>query len=206
MIPEEIMKDVFLFKDSFGVKTSPSNIGLRKDLIEYFDILSDYLYVPKFKGKYPMNLEMICCGQHWSAVDNNYYNIREDVDGRKAPELPPSFNTYTKPFVHKTFLYHNPIWDIAIMNRYVGGTGTLGMHQDKSESKRAIESGHPVVSFSVGASCIFGLGKTRNVEKKIQLDDGDVLVFGGSARMIYHGVLKTLDNAPFRYNLTLRKL
>jgi len=196
--PEEIIKDIFLFKDFL-------NTDIKSAIKQRFLYLEDYLYIPKFKGKYPMNLKMICCGSHWSAVDNEYYDHRVDVDNYKTPEVPETFNNYAEQFSLKCFPYHIPKWDICLMNQYEGNTGTLGMHQDKSESKAAIEAGHPVISFSVGASCIFGLGKTRNIDKEIQLDDGDVLVFGSSARMIYHGVLKTLDNQPIRYNVTLRK-
>ena len=100
------------------------------------------------------------------------------------------------------------------------------MHVDNSESKEEMAKGTPVASISLGASCIFQVGglKRSDPVHNVQLDNGDVILFGGPSRMIYHGVSKVLPyekydgpgTGPFdatsiflnggRLNITLRKM
>jgi alkylated DNA repair protein (DNA oxidative demethylase) len=101
-----------------------------------------------------------------------------------------------------------------IANHYEAGKHKLGMHADNSESKAALDMEHPVVSISVGASCIFKIGDPVH---NILLHSGDILIFGGPARLDKHGVAKVYDegwslyhtigkNLDYgRLNLTLRK-
>ena len=86
----------------------------------------------------------------------------------------------------------------------------MGMHQDKDERSAA-----PVVSLSVGDTCVFRFGNTDNRGRPytdVELASG-VFVFGGPSRFAYHGVTKvyevgTGDPATGltsgRLNLTLR--
>lgn len=76
------------------------------------------------------------------------------------------------------------------------------------------------MSFSLGDSAEFCYGKERDLEKaeKVTLESGDVLVFGGPARMIFHGVTRIIPKSapkelvnktnlrPGRLNLTFREL
>ena len=101
------------------------------------------------------------------------------------------------------------------MNAEIGS-----FQQDKDESPASLKRGSPVVSFSVGDSAVFAYGNERDPEKaeKIALESGDVLVFGGPARMIFHGVASIIPkSAPReliersnlrqgRLNLTFREL
>ncbi|XP_031475478.1 alpha-ketoglutarate-dependent dioxygenase abh1-like [Nymphaea colorata] len=90
--------------------------------------------------------------------------------------------------------------DICIANFY-SKSGKLGLHQDKDESPESILNGLPVVSFSLGDSADFLFGGDRNVDKaeKCRLDSGDVLIFGGNSRRIFHGVPTLFpDTAPER--------
>jgi alkylated DNA repair protein (DNA oxidative demethylase) len=86
----------------------------------------------------------------------------------------------------------------------------MGMHQDKDEKSLA-----PVVSLSIGDSCLFRFGNTGTRGKPytdVELESGDLFVFGGPARLAFHGVPKvrpgTGDPATGltggRINLTLR--
>jgi alkylated DNA repair protein (DNA oxidative demethylase) len=86
----------------------------------------------------------------------------------------------------------------------------MGMHRDKDEKSDA-----PVVSLSIGDTCIFRFGNTTNRNKPytdIELRSGDLFVFGGPSRFAYHGVTKVLPGtAPSeiglpegRLNITLR--
>jgi alkylated DNA repair protein (DNA oxidative demethylase) len=90
----------------------------------------------------------------------------------------------------------------------------MGLHQDKDESRASIESGAPVVSISLGdtARFLFGGVRRRDPVEALALESGDAFVFGGPARLRYHGVARILSNtAPAvlgisgRFNLTFRQ-
>ncbi|KAI7733728.1 hypothetical protein M8C21_002948 [Ambrosia artemisiifolia] len=107
--------------------------------------------------------------------------------------------------------------DICIVNFYKE-SGRLGLHQDKDESEKSLKKGLPVVSFSIGDSAEFLYGETRAVDEadKVTLESGDVLIFGGKSRLIYHGVtsirpetaprslIEATNMCPGRLNLTFR--
>jgi alkylated DNA repair protein (DNA oxidative demethylase) len=93
----------------------------------------------------------------------------------------------------------------------------LGDHSDNSESPEALASGYPVVSLSVGASCVFRIGglERRGHYEQHVLDSGDLVIFGRSRRLAYHGVKKIIPGTtppdlgfdePARINLTFRVL
>jgi len=97
--------------------------------------------------------------------------------------------------------------DALHINRYQAGT-KLGLHQDRHE----VDQTQPIVSLSFGLECTFllgGLARTDEV-KRMLLEHGDVIVWGGPSRMRFHGVLPLRPGhhpltGPYRYNLTFRK-
>lgn len=68
--------------------------------------------------------------------------------------------------------------------------------QDRDESEESLRKGLPVVSFSIGDSAEFLYGDSRDVDgaEKVILESGDVLVFGGKSRHVFHGVSSILKN------------
>ena len=79
--------------------------------------------------------------------------------------------------------------DLCILN-YYDADGRMGLHQDKDESERSLAAGLPVVSVSLGDTARFlfgGLRRKDPVEARL-LESGDAFVFGGPARLRYHGV------------------
>jgi alkylated DNA repair protein (DNA oxidative demethylase) len=97
--------------------------------------------------------------------------------------------------------------DSCHVNRYQSGT-KLGLHQDRHECDMA----QPIVSVSLGLECIFLLGGLQRTDtvKRMLLEHGDVIVWGGPSRMRFHGVLPLKPGhhpltGPYRYNLTFRK-
>ena len=86
----------------------------------------------------------------------------------------------------------------------------MGLHQDRDEAELAA----PVVSISLGDRCCFRYGGSRRGDptKKLELRSGDILVMGGAARLIFHGVDKIFPGSSSllpgggRINLTLRRV
>ncbi|MFJ4095245.1 alpha-ketoglutarate-dependent dioxygenase AlkB family protein [Kitasatospora sp. NPDC089913] len=99
--------------------------------------------------------------------------------------------------------------DVAIVNHYPHGA-RMGLHQDRDERVDA-----PVVSLSLGDTCVFRLGNTETRTRPwtdLELRGGDLLVFGGPARFAYHGVVRTLPGTADpalgltgRLNITVRQ-
>lgn len=91
--------------------------------------------------------------------------------------------------------------------------------QDKDETPESLRKRLPVVSFSIGDSAEFLYGDHRDIDgaDKVKLDSGDVLIFGGESRHIFHGVSSISPNTapndlieetnlkPGRLNLTFRE-
>ena len=99
------------------------------------------------------------------------------------------------------------------MNWY-DADGRMGLHQDKDEGRDSIQAGLPVVSISLGdtARFLFGGVKRRDPIQSLLLQSGDAFVFGGAARLRYHGVSRIIPGtAPpelrieGRFNLTFRR-
>jgi alkylated DNA repair protein (DNA oxidative demethylase) len=97
--------------------------------------------------------------------------------------------------------------DTCHINRYQAGT-KLGLHQDRHEC----DMSQPIVSISLGLECVFLLGGLQRTDqvKRMMLEHGDVIVWGGPSRMRFHGVqpLKPGHHpltGLYRYNLTFRK-
>jgi alkylated DNA repair protein (DNA oxidative demethylase) len=98
--------------------------------------------------------------------------------------------------------------DSCHINRYHAGI-KLGLHQDRHEC----DMSQPIVSVSLGLECVFLLGGLQRTDKvkRILLEHGDVIVWGGPSRMRFHGVLPLKPGhhaltGPYRYNLTFRKI
>ena len=93
------------------------------------------------------------------------------------------------------------------MNRYAPGA-RLTLHQDRNER----DFGQPIVSVSLGVPAVFLFGGVRRKDRplRLALEHGDVVVWGGPARLRYHGVAPLKEaHHPFaaahRINLTLRR-
>ncbi|KAF6135086.1 hypothetical protein GIB67_040397 [Kingdonia uniflora] len=184
-----------------------------------------------FKSGGKMNLQMMCLGHHWEPTTNKYIH-RRLIDGIEPPDIPVEFKRLIKKAikdshdlikeeldvsnVHKILPLMDP--DICVINFYTE-SGSLGLHQDKSESWDSVKKGLPVVSVSIGDSAEFLYGDTRDISglKKIILESGDVVIFGGESRNVFHGVPSIFPNSaprflayeanlcPGRLNLTFRE-
>ena len=168
-------------------------------------------YVPVVRGGGKMHVRMLCLGRHWNGKTYRYEPTRADFDNLPAPALPPSFAALAAEIAAATGMTLGA--DLCILN-YYDADGRMGLHQDKDESPGSIAAGWPVVSVSIGdtARFLFGGVKRRDPVESILLESGDAFVFGGAARLRYHGVSRIVpDTAPRelgmagRFNLTFRK-
>ena len=159
-------------------------------------------------GGFRMSVAMTNCGTYgWVSDRTGYrYDVIDPSSGAKWPEMPRPFRTLaTRAAAQAGFEGFAP--DACLVNRYEPGA-RLTLHQDKNER----DFGAPIVSVSLGipAVFLFGGGKRSDRQQRVALTHGDVVVWGGPARLRYHGVLPLADNRhPLvgrqRFNLTFRK-
>jgi DNA oxidative demethylase len=168
-------------------------------------------YVPTVRGGGQMHVRMLCLGRHWNGRTYAYEPVRSDFDGLAAPPLPDTFRALAREIAAAAGMTLEA--DLCIFNCY-DADGRMGLHQDKDESAASLAAGIPVVSISLGdtARFLFGGLKRREPVTPYLLESGDAFVFGGPARLRYHGVTKILPGtAPpelgvtGRFNLTLRQ-
>ncbi|CAH9076947.1 unnamed protein product [Cuscuta europaea] len=188
-------------------------------------------YQPGYRDGSKLHLRMMCLGKNWDPETSQYSDERP-WDGAKPPEIPDEFHDLVINALHQSRSYMEkqlkckiidadlPLMspNICIVNFYTA-SGRLGLHQDKDESWKSIDKGLPVVSFSIGDTAKFVYGSENDIEKakEILLESGDVLIFGGQSRLIFHGVSSIkpetapkylLDETalkPGRLNLTFRQ-
>jgi alkylated DNA repair protein (DNA oxidative demethylase) len=161
-------------------------------------------YVPTVRGGGKMHVRMLCLGRHWNGRTYRYEPTRSDFDQRPAPPLPASFASLAREIASAAGMTLDA--DLCILNWY-DVDGRMGVHQDKDESAESISAGFPVVSVSVGdtARFLFGGLKRRDPMEAIMLESGDAFVFGGPARLRYHGVSRIVtQTAPSELDLTGR--
>jgi alkylated DNA repair protein (DNA oxidative demethylase) len=168
-------------------------------------------YVPTVRGGGKMHVRMLCLGRHWNALTYKYESTRADYDDAPVPPLRDEWVALASRLAREAGFTFEP--DLCIMNWY-DADGRMGLHQDKDEGRDSIAAGLPVVSISLGdtARFLFGGLKRREEVQSLLLESGDAFVFGGPARLRYHGVSRIIPGtAPAelglagRFNLTFRK-
>ncbi|MFE1197055.1 alpha-ketoglutarate-dependent dioxygenase AlkB family protein [Streptomyces olivaceoviridis] len=156
-----------------------------------------------------MTARQVCLGWHWYP----YAYARTVVDGDGSPVKPfPDWLGALGRRAVADALGPDAVpaapYDIALINFY-DGDARMGMHRDGDEKTDA-----PVVSLSLGDTCVFRFGNTGTRAKPytdVELRSGDLFVFGGPSRFAYHGVPRVHPGtAPAwlglagRLNITLR--
>jgi DNA oxidative demethylase len=159
-------------------------------------------------GGWTMSVAMTNCGDvGWVTDRTGYrYDSIDPITGTRWPCLPGAFSSLARrAAVVAGFGGFEA--DACLVNCYQAGT-RLSLHQDKNERDFA----QPIVSVSLGLPAMFLWGgKARSDRpRRVPLVHGDVAVWGGPARMTYHGVHQLADGwhpmtGSVRYNLTLRK-
>ncbi|XP_074311874.1 DNA N(6)-methyladenine demethylase ALKBH1D-like isoform X2 [Silene latifolia] len=188
-------------------------------------------YHPGYKNGSKLRLRMMCLGLDWDPQTRKYQKRRR-IDRAKAPDIPSEFHMLVSRAMQDSLslIREDPkvcnaeeilpqmTPDVCIVNFYTE-TGRLGLHQDRDESEESLSKGLPVVSFSVGDAAEFLHGNQRDVNKaeKLVLESGDVLIFGGESRHVFHGINSIIPHSappflleaaklrPGRLNLTFRQ-
>jgi alkylated DNA repair protein (DNA oxidative demethylase) len=159
-------------------------------------------------GGFRMSVAMTNCGTAGWITDRRGYRYAaiDPESGEAWPAMPPLFaDLASRAAAAAGFPGFAP--DACLVNRYEPGA-RLTLHQDKNER----DFSAPIVSVSLGLPAIFLWGGTerRDRRRRIALESGDVVVWGGPARLVYHGV-DELDDGDHpltgrcRVNLTLRQ-
>jgi DNA oxidative demethylase len=168
-------------------------------------------YVPIVRGGGTMRVRMLCLGRHWNPRTYTYESTRADYDNAPVAPLPPDFAALASRVAADAGYDFTP--DICLINWY-GAEGRMGLHQDKDESSTSIDAGNPVVSISLGdtARFLFGGLRRKDPVEILLLESGDAFVFGGAARLRYHGVTRIISGSgppelglEGRFNLTFRR-
>jgi alkylated DNA repair protein (DNA oxidative demethylase) len=150
-----------------------------------------------------MKVALTNCGDFgWTSDEKAYrYSAIDPASGTAWPPLPAVFEQLAQTAAAQCG-FHGFAPDACLVNRYVAGAG-VGLHQDRNEK----DFSQPIVSVSIGASCKFILGGLyrSDATRSFELKDGDVMVWGGAARLVFHGVRPLPVGSGVRHNITLRK-
>jgi len=160
------------------------------------------------KNGFPMSVAMTNCGPlGWVSDRSGYrYESRDPLSGNPWPAMPAEFARLARNAAASAG-YDSFAPDACLINRYEPGA-KMGLHQDRDEH----DFGQPIVSVSLGlpAAFVFGGAKRSDKTVRVELEHGDVVVFGGPSRLCYHGVLTLADGVHpqlgrRRLNLTFRR-
>jgi alkylated DNA repair protein (DNA oxidative demethylase) len=166
-------------------------------------VASAPLFSPMTPYGKPMSVQMTSAGRFGWFSDRSGYRYSEvHPNGAPWPAIPVSILD-----VWEQVSASARAPECCLVNLY-REAAKMGMHQDRDET----EFGEPVVSVSLGDDGLFRIGNTTRGGKteSIWLQSGDVVVMGGDARLVYHGIDKTragsstLLSGGGRINLTLR--
>jgi DNA oxidative demethylase len=191
-------------------------IEAQRDLVSRFRLWAlppAGLRQPRVPSGHLMSVRSVCLGWHWQPYV--YSKTADDTDGAPVKPLPSELAELAREAVAEAYgpksapaAVFAP--DAAIVNLYEPDA-RLGLHQDAEEPADA-----PVVTISLGDACIFrfaGVERRTAPFTDVELRSGDLLVFGGPIRRIYHGVPKILPGTtpaglglpPGRLSITVRE-
>ena len=159
-------------------------------------------------GGHPMSVAMTNCGSlGWVTDRTGYrYDAHDPETAKPWPAMPAPFRELARQAADRAgFGGFTP--DACLVNRYQPGA-KMSLHQDRDEG----DFGAPIVSVSLGLPAIFLFGgpNRSNKPRRFRLEHGDVVVWGGPARLYFHGIAPLADGEHAligrqRINLTFRK-
>jgi alkylated DNA repair protein (DNA oxidative demethylase) len=202
-----------LLREALGPGTAILNgfaLGVEAELISALKTIVErsplrHMVTP---GGFRMSVAMTNCGGLGWVTDRTGYRY-DEIDPEtelRWPVMPPVFLRLAAGAAREAgFPLFLP--DACLINRYEPGA-RLSLHQDKNEQ----DFSQPIVSVSLGLPAIFQFGGSKRSDKTIRVPviHGDVIAWGGPARLRYHGVAPLKEGqhpllGGYRYNLTFRK-
>ena len=159
-------------------------------------------------GGHQMSVAMTNCGAlGWVTDRSGYrYDAIDPETGRTWPGIPAAFRELAGQAAGKGG-FDGFVPDACLINRYLPGA-RMSLHQDRDEH----DFGAPIVSVSLGLPAIFLFGGLKRSDKprRFRLQHGDVVVWGGPARLAFHGIAPLAEGEHSlmgrqRINLTFRK-
>lgn len=178
------------------------------------------LRAPRLPSRGVMSVEIVCLGWHWYPY--RYSRTVDDGDGRPVGPFPDWLGDMSRQAVAAASALDGSVVDgvadssggyrpdAALVNWYRPGA-RMGMHADREERSLA-----PVVSLSIGDTCVFRFGNPDGRGRPwtdVLLESGDLFVFGGPSRLAYHGVPRVIPSTAAsslgltggRFNVTVRE-
>jgi alkylated DNA repair protein (DNA oxidative demethylase) len=165
------------------------------------------VYAPHMpKSGRPLSVRMTNCGPLGWMTDAGGYRYQPNHPETGEP-WPPIPDILLAAWRDLSSYPHAP--EACLVNIY-GPSARMGLHQDRDEEDMTA----PVVSLSLGDSCLFRIGGDRRTDRTraFRLASGDAVVLGGGARLAFHGVDRIISGTSTllpeggRINLTLRRV
>jgi len=168
-------------------------------------------YCPRMPGNgKPFSVEETNFGPlGWVSDKKGYrYQAQHPVTGQSWPDIPASLTKLWDEIADAAYPGSGGP-QCCLVNLYRAGA-RMSLHQDKDEDALSA----PVVSVSLGDDAVFRIGGVQKggPTKSVRLASGDVLMFGGPARLVHHGIDRILPGTSTliadggRTNLTLRRV
>lgn len=197
---------------SDGIRHFPGFLdrAAQEKLVE--DIRAIVADAPLFTPQMPrtgkeMSVRMTNCGPLGWVTDKKRgyrYQAAHPVTGKPWPPMPPRLTALWDELA----AYPHPA-EACLVNFY-GTVAKMGLHQDRDEE----DFDAPVLSVSLGDSCLFRVGGTKRADKTVsfRLESGDVVLIGGKSRLAFHGVDRIYPGSSMllknngRINLTIRRV
>jgi alkylated DNA repair protein (DNA oxidative demethylase) len=200
---QEMMAESAVLLRGFAKPAETELIGALRDIVQQAPFR--HMVTP---GGHQMSVAMTNCGAlGWVTDRTGYrYDANDPESAKPWPAMPPSFCQLARQAAEEAgFATFSP--DACLINRYEPGA-KMSLHQDKDEE----DFGAPIVSVSLGLPAIFLFGGLQRSDKprRFRLEHGDVVVWGGPARLKFHGIAPLADGEHAligrqRINLTFRK-
>lgn len=187
----------------------------------------------RFDGvKVSADVSRMYLGLHWNQLSQSWEKARGNLGGTAVAALPKLLLDMYEEAVKRanreltrgpnkkrklTQFVEGKKPDIGVVNFYEP-SGSMQLHQDKTESKQSMDAGYAVMGICIGDACEFSYSieapAAGKKPKAVRLESGDVYLFGGESRMMWHGVPKVVPRTappslrllPGRLNVTLRVL